>query len=172
MSDLYHSRLDMIDTIMMQAFILAQLRSKDPRCRVGAAVYDPVATDCYFGYNGFPAGVADTKQRWDNRDKTVAHGKHGLVRHAEANAIDKAQRALGADILRCALVVTHFPCHRCIVDHVSSAGIRQVFHSLNDPIDQVSVELCKELGIALHHRPITNDMRQAVRDAIEVHYED
>jgi len=171
MTDLYLSRLNMPQTIMMQAFLLAQLRSKDPRCKVGAAVYDPVSSDCYFGYNGFPAGVADSQIRWDNRDKSAAHGKHGLVRHAEANAVDKAQRALGSDVLRCVLFVTHYPCHRCIIDHVSSAGIKTVAYAVRDPYDPVTEELCDELRILITHHPITENMRDAVREALEIHYD-
>lgn len=167
-SENYHSKLSEPSTIMMMAYMLARLRSKDPRTQVGAAVHDPVSGGTFFGYNGFPSGVSDTRERWDNRDRQSLRPKYAYVRHAEANAIHKALRALGADTLRCVLYVTHFPCHRCLVDHVSAAGITQVFFADPHSNDEISYEVAGELGICLTHTPITQAMRDAARETLEL----
>lgn len=162
----YSSRLSEPKTIMVMAYLLARLRSKDPRTQVGAAVHDPVSGGAFFGYNGFPAGVADTKERWDNRNKVDPCAKYAYVRHAEANAVQKALRALGADTARCDLYVTHFPCHRCIVDHISAAGIRRVFFADHHSRDAVSSELAHELDIQIVYQPILADELRLVSESL------
>ena len=166
MDAVYRSRLAEPETMMIMAYLLARLRSKDPRTQVGAAVHDPVSGGTFFGYNGFPSKVRDYQHRWDNRDKSDPRAKYAYVRHAEANAVQKALRALGADTLRCTLYVTHFPCHRCLVDHISAAGINQVFFSDYHSKDEVTYELAAELGIQLIHQPITDDDLAAVADCL------
>lgn len=53
----------------------ADLRSKDPSTKVGACVIDPATGGLFLGYNGFPAGVADSQDIWtrrtDSEDRTT-----------------------------------------------------------------------------------------------------
>ena len=56
--------------------------SKDPSTQVGAVIVDGMNRLVSIGYNGFPRGVADDDERYNNR-KT----KLKLIVHAEANAI-------------------------------------------------------------------------------------
>ncbi len=56
------------------------------------------------GYNGFPAGVEDLTERYENRDL-----KYKLVVHAEANAILNAV----ASVEGCCIFVTQPPCQEC-----------------------------------------------------------
>ena len=64
--------------------------SKDPSTKVGAVVVDPERRVVGTGYNGFPRGVNDSEERYQNREL-----KYELVVHAEINAIltagDKAR---------------------------------------------------------------------------------
>lgn len=64
--------------------------SKDPSTKVGAVVVDELGRVVGTGYNGFPRGVKDTDERYNNREL-----KYKLVAHAELNAIllagDKAR---------------------------------------------------------------------------------
>jgi len=56
--------------------------SKDPSTQVGAVIVDTKRRVIGLGYNGFPRGVADTPERYADREQ-----KYPRVVHAEANAI-------------------------------------------------------------------------------------
>jgi len=115
--------------------------SKDPDTKVGAAVYDPITGDMFFGYNGFPSNFPDEPGLWARPSKYI------YVRHAEVNAIQRAMRA-GAELRRCWLVCTHRPCHRCMVDAISAAGITTVYYDVHREDDATDI-LAHHLGIDL-----------------------
>ena len=117
----------------------AENRSKDPRTKVGACVYDPVTGGVYLGYNGFPKGVADWADRWDRP------AKYSFVIHAEVNAIIKALQALGADVARCSLHITHQPCSGCM-QMILQTGIKEVYYRNAKP-DAISELMAKEARI-------------------------
>lgn len=56
--------------------------SKDPSTQVGAVVVDDRNVVVGLGYNGFPRGVDDSEERYNDRPT-----KYKLVVHAELNAI-------------------------------------------------------------------------------------
>lgn len=56
--------------------------SKDPSTKVGAVIVDHNRVVRGMGYNGFPRGVKDSPERYENREL-----KYKLVVHAELNAI-------------------------------------------------------------------------------------
>lgn len=56
--------------------------SKDPSSKIGAVLVDKENRILSVGYNGFPRGVEDTEERYNNRPL-----KYEMVVHAEANAI-------------------------------------------------------------------------------------
>ena len=130
--EVYRSARSIPEALMRQAWWWAQDRSKDPRTKVGAVVYDLRTGASFFGYNGFNPGMPDYKEVWDCRDPEAAINKYNFVRHAEANALTKAQQLLG-NLEGCFLVVTHLPCPACMKDWVAPSGIKQVY--FNDEHD-------------------------------------
>jgi dCMP deaminase len=68
--------------------------SKDPSAKIGAVIVNELKQVVGMGYNGFPRGIADTDERWNNREVKLQH-----VVHAEMNAILQAgEKARGATI--------------------------------------------------------------------------
>lgn len=59
--------------------------SKDPSTKVGAVLVNGLDQVVGLGYNGFPRGVEDTEERYNDRDL-----KYPMVVHAEVNAIIQA----------------------------------------------------------------------------------
>lgn len=59
--------------------------SKDPSTQVGAILVNDLKQVVGMGYNGFPRGVHDWKERYDDREI-----KYPMVVHAEVNAIIQA----------------------------------------------------------------------------------
>jgi dCMP deaminase len=79
-------------------------RSRDPSTKVGAVIVRPDKTVASIGFNGFPRGVADTPERYEDRDF-----KYPAVVHAELNAILNAREPLAGHTLYC----TFHPCAAC-----------------------------------------------------------
>jgi dCMP deaminase len=98
------------DEYFMCQAILASFRSKDPSTKVGAVFVDQNNHQISMGYNGFVAGIDESKLPW-GKDTSVGleHQKYGYVVHAEANAILHSPR----DLTNSKLYVTHFPCNEC-----------------------------------------------------------
>lgn len=90
--------------------------SKDPSTQVGAVIVDDLRRVIATGYNGFPRGVRDDAQRYD--DRAV---KYPLVVHAEANAILNAV----ANVRGAAMVATMMPCAEC-AKLIAQSGIAWV----------------------------------------------
>jgi dCMP deaminase len=63
--------------------------SQDPSTKVGAIVVDEFLTVKGMGYNGFPRGVKDTPDRYNDRDT-----KYKFVVHAEVNALINANSSV------------------------------------------------------------------------------
>jgi len=92
--------------------------SKDPGTNVGAVLVDDrriIAT----GYNGFPQGIQDTIQRYQNRDLKLEY-----TVHAEVNAILNAAKN-GSQTEHSTLYVTFPPCVNCAAC-VVQAGVSMV----------------------------------------------
>lgn len=135
---------------MNLAITIAECRSKDPNTKVGAVVYDPVTGNTFLGYNGFPAGFPDTKERWECREFEKEESKYHYVVHAEANAVRKAAQALGDQVSRCILYVTHYPCNNCMKDWIASFGIREVHYNDSYPVNVKTDIIANELAIDMH----------------------
>jgi len=96
-SDKWNSRfLDMADIVSSW--------SKDPSTKVGAVIVDDRKRIISVGYNGFPRGVDDSTERYDDRPL-----KYSLVSHAERNALDNADVPLKDTTM----FVTLLPCSDC-----------------------------------------------------------
>jgi dCMP deaminase len=61
--------------------------SKDPSTKVGVVLISKRNCVLGTGYNGFAKGIADTDERYNNRD-----AKYPLIVHAELNAILNCER--------------------------------------------------------------------------------
>lgn len=95
--------------------------SRDPSTKVGAVIVDQDRRVVSVGFNGFPKGMDDSRERYDDREYKYAH-----IIHAERNALLFA----GRDVRGCTVYTTPFmPCSQCGVLLVQ-AGIKRVV-SLN-----------------------------------------
>jgi dCMP deaminase len=103
------------------ATVFSMTLSKDPECQVGACVVTPDNMRSSLGYNGFPRGVDDSIENWENKPL-----KNSLVIHAEANALIKAP----FDTAGSTLYVTREPCHSCLGLAVNAGCIRVVWLQL------------------------------------------
>ena len=93
--------------------------SKDMSTQVGAIIVDRDQRIVSSGYNGFPRGVVDSIERYQDRDT-----KYRMVVHAEINAILFAKR----DLTGCTIYVHPFmPCARCAA-MVIQTGIKRVVY--------------------------------------------
>jgi dCMP deaminase len=64
---------------------VAENWSKDPSTKVGAVLVNYETGHEFIGYNGFPRGVEDSMDRYNDREL-----KYKMIVHAEVNAILKA----------------------------------------------------------------------------------
>jgi dCMP deaminase len=123
------------------------LLSKDPSTRVGAVIVGPGNEIRASGWNGFPRGVRDLPERYDDRPT-----KYKFIAHAEANAIANAARA-GTPTDGCSLVVTALhPCNEC-TKMIIGAGIRRIYAPMPDMEGrwasefEVAARMLQEAGI-------------------------
>lgn len=90
--------------------------SKDPSTKVGAVIADHNKI-VSVGYNGFPTGVQDSKERLIDREL-----KYDIVIHAEANALSFANRSVEG----CTIYTYPFqPCSKC-AGLIIQSGIKRV----------------------------------------------
>ena len=105
------------ERFMKQVYFVAEC-SKDPRTKIGAVLVKDkniIAT----GYNGFPRGVSDNKDRY--LDKNI---KYKMVAHAEDNAILTCAR-LGISTLNSILYTNGIPCNTCTISLIQG-GIKEI----------------------------------------------
>lgn len=95
---------------------LAAQSSKDPSTQVGAVVIREDGTVASEGYNGFPRGVQDSKERYTDREFKLQ-----AVVHAEPNAIVNAREPLAG----MTMYTTLHPCAQCAA-LIVQAGIERV----------------------------------------------
>ena len=78
--------------------------SKDPSTKLGSVIVDSKKRVVSIGYNGFPRGVDDRHDRYEDRPT-----KYLFVAHAERNALDNAPMMVD----NCTMYVTLLPCNEC-----------------------------------------------------------
>lgn len=126
--------------------------SKDPSRKIGAvAVNESTKTIISSGYNGLPRGLADTKERLNNREL-----KYCYIVHAEMNCIYNAS-FIGCSLQDSLLFVYGLPvCSKCALGIVQ-VGIREVFMSgLSGSSElwlkefEITKEILNEVGIPFH----------------------
>lgn len=125
---------------------LVSMKSKDTGTRVGAVIVGPDKEIRSTGYNGLPRGIADTKERYENKEYKYLAGNH-----AEENAILNCV-LIGVSARGCSLYTPWIPCARCAKAIIQS-GISEVIYDVNfpgnDPEFQVpwkrSMEISREI---------------------------
>ena len=118
--------------------------SHDPRTQVGAVIVDDHKRVVSMGYNGFPRGVADKEDRYNDRPT-----KHLFVCHAERNALDNAPLSVEG----CTMYVPLLPCNECaksIIQH----GIAKVISYKSNREDTFNWDITRimfqEAGVLLY----------------------
>jgi dCMP deaminase len=92
--------------------------SKDPSTKVGAVVADDRHQVLSVGYNGFPAGMRDNVDLYEDRPT-----KYSRIIHAEMNALLYMKEPLTPHMTLYTWPMP--PCDRCMV-HLIQAGLRHV----------------------------------------------
>lgn len=140
--------------------------SKDPNTQVGALIVDGDMNILTSGFNGFPRGIFDTRDRLNDRDR-----KLGLVLHAEINCLMQAART-GVKVKSATLFLVATdatgqvwggpPCSRCAL-HLIQAGVRWIIappqkqnSKWKDDIDY-SRHLLIEAGVKFYEQPLLVD---------------
>lgn len=125
-------------------------KSKDPSTKIGALAIGEHNQILSTGYNGFPRKIADTNERFQNREL-----KYKYVLHAESNLITNACLA-GTSLYNSTIFVFGLPvCSECakLLIQIQPKAI----YSLGEVSDrwiestEFSKDLFKEAGIQYHH---------------------
>ena len=123
--------------------------SKDPSTKTGAVIVAPNNMIISLGYNGFPRGVEDSPDHYNNRDV-----KYERIIHSEVNAILAARTDLTGCALYCYPLL---PCSRCATV-IIQAGITMVvfpYMEDNEVINRFknshehSVDMMQQAGVKL-----------------------
>lgn len=100
--------------------VAAAIKSKDPRCQVGAVIVSKDHLILSTGFNGFARGVDD-----DEKLLADVPEKLKVICHAEANAVVNAAR-IGVALEDATIYVTKFPCLACC-NTIIQAGIKRIY---------------------------------------------
>lgn len=122
--------------------------SKDPSRKIGAVAVGSKGQILSQGYNGFPRGILDTKERYENRER-----KYQLVVHAEMNVIFNATFN-GVSLDGASLFVYGLPvCSEC-AKGIIQVGVRRVVILTDDLIPdiwtnsfKITSEMLQEAGV-------------------------
>jgi dCMP deaminase len=96
--------------------------SRDPKTKVGAVIVNNHKQVVSLGFNGFPRGIFDREDRYEDRET-----KYMFVAHAERNALDNAF----VDTRGCTLYTTLYPCNEC-AKGIIQKGIKRVVAPIPD----------------------------------------
>lgn len=119
---------------LRHAKFIGENYSKDPKTKVGALILRADGTPVSWGYNGFPRGIVETTELWNNREE-----KYKRVLHAESNAIDFARESLEGTTIFCSL----FPCSNCAA-RIVQAGIKTVVFE-GEPREDLGAKIAFEM---------------------------
>jgi dCMP deaminase len=135
-----NSALSWDEYFMLQAMIAA-FKSKDPATKVGSVFVDGENHQITMGYNGFVAGIDETKVPW-GKDKSapLEFQKYGYVVHSEANAILHATRSLAG----ARAYVTLFPCNEC-AKLIAASKVKEVIYLSDKHQETESNRIAKKI---------------------------
>lgn len=117
--------------------------SKDPSTKVGSVIVDPDKRIQSIGFNGFPKGIDDSLEKYENKEY-----KYQIVKHAEENALNFAPRNLkGSSIY----IYPFLSCPSC-TGNIIQRGIKRVVTYQLDTKEwreyhNISLDLYKQAGI-------------------------
>ena len=119
--------------------------SSDPSTRCGAVITDSLHRIISIGYNGLPRGVADTKERYENRELKLK-----MIVHAERNSLLFAKQDLTGFII---FTYPFMPCSVC-AGMIIQSGIKRVVSYMSDNDRwaedfKVSEQMFQEAGVEL-----------------------
>lgn len=117
--------------------------SYDPSTKVGAVIVDSKNRVVSMGYNGFPRGVKDLAERYNDREQ-----KHLFVCHAERNALDNAPHSVEG----CTMYVPLLPCNECAKSIIQSGIVKVVTYkpTREDRFNwDITRQMFKEAGVML-----------------------
>jgi len=129
--------------------------SKDPSTKVGAVLVRLDRTIAGLGFNGFPRGVLDHPERYDDRPT-----KYEMVVHAELNALLSSRESLEGYTL---YVTPLPPCSQCAAA-IIQRGIGKVVIAMKKDLPEtwakkwaVSSTMFSEAGVAVCILPERKD---------------
>ncbi len=120
---------------------LVSMKSKDPSTRVGAIIVGRDNEIRSTGYNGFPRGVNDSLERYNDKDY-----KYYASNHAEENSILHCAR-IGVSTIGCILYTTWRPCSYC-AKAIIQAGISTVVYHEEFPGNYQTTNWKRSIEIA------------------------
>ena len=129
------TRVDKWDDYFMYVAQVVSIKSKDPRCAVGAVIVSQDNIVLSTGFNGLARGVHDYEEILHDADEKIK-----IICHAENNAILNAARVGGHPLQGSTIYVTKFPCLSCC-NAIIQAGIKRICthdseYWKDDPLDQ------------------------------------
>lgn len=134
------SQLSWDEYFMLQAMIAA-FKSKDPATKVGSVFVDKNNHQITMGYNGFVAGIDESKVPWGkDKNAPLEFQKYGYVVHSEANAILHASRSLEGS----RAYVTLFPCNEC-AKLIASSKVKEVIYLSDKHQDSDQARIAKKI---------------------------
>ena len=148
---------------MLQA-MMASFKSKDPATKVGSVFVDQNNHQLTMGYNGFVAGVDESRLPWGkDKDQPLEHQKYSYVVHSEANAILHSPVSLSNS--KC--YVTLFPCHEC-AKLLASVKVREIIYLSNKHEQTESHKIARKIfdlaGISYRQLVPTKDLLAKLSD--------
>jgi dCMP deaminase len=129
------AHVDNWDEYFLNIAKAVSIKSKDPKCPVGAVIVSEDNIILSTGFNGLARGVHD-----DEQTLLDAAEKLRVICHAEDNAIVNAARVGGRPLQETTIYVTKFPCLACC-NAIIQAGIKRIYtHDdsfwNDDPVDE------------------------------------
>lgn len=150
------------DEYFMYVAVAISIKSKDPKCAVGAVIASKDHLILSSGFNGLARGVHD-----DDATLNDAVAKIKVICHAEGNAITNAAKLGGRSLDGATIYVTKFPCLACC-NSIIQAGIKRIcthdnWYWNDDPLDGTHIlkkRVLHEAGIEVY-APFHPDFRPA-----------
>jgi dCMP deaminase len=129
------AHVDNWDEYFLNIAKAVSIKSKDPKCPVGAVIVSEDNIVLSTGFNGLARGVHDDEQTLLDADEKLR-----VICHAEDNAIMNAARVGGRPLQGTTIYVTKFPCLACC-NAIIQAGIKRIYTHDNefwkdDPVDK------------------------------------
>lgn len=115
------AHVDNWDEYFLNIAKAVSIKSKDPKCPVGAVIVSGDNIILSTGFNGLPRGVHDDEQTLLDADEKLR-----VICHAEDNAIMNAARVGGRPLQGTIIYVTKFPCLACC-NAIIQAGITRIY---------------------------------------------